>query len=180
MRTVIITISCLFLSQFLTANNLPNNENDSIKSNLLVISGARKLDAMEIESAKYDLAKAISLNPKNGMAYYHRGMIKVIVGDYKGAMNDFIISKKLAPKNELVYLEIAFIEWTWKKYDKALKEIEIVLKINPNNAEAHYYKGAITHDVKGGQNGCVDYRKSMELGYEMKESDYCRFCKCVK
>lgn len=72
----------------------PKDEPISI-SEAYSFRGSIKMIFNEFNDALIDYDKAIELNPKNGAAYYERGILKEALGNEDGASMDFVMAKLL-------------------------------------------------------------------------------------
>jgi Flp pilus assembly protein TadD len=71
------------------------NEFAKLSAEFHNIIGTRCADEEKYIEALDNFNKAIDLNPQYASAYFNRGTIKVELGDFSGARNDFINAQKL-------------------------------------------------------------------------------------
>ena len=88
---IIFLISSFCYSQTLTQETLDFD------------SGAWKFIGHNYKGAIQDFNKVIKINPKNGGAYYCRGMAKAELKDYRGAMQDYNKAIEINPEDADAY-----------------------------------------------------------------------------
>ena len=59
------------------------------------IKGTLMADEGNLNEALENYNKAIEVNPENHIAYYNRATIKIDLGDFEGAKNDFFSFDKI-------------------------------------------------------------------------------------
>ncbi len=103
--------------------------------------GHRELPLREFQSAKADLQKAASLDPKKMDAYYHLGLAHYFLGEFQEAAEAFQHSFDTAPNNDE---RINSTNWLYASLRRANKKSEAeaaLAKITPEmkNDAAHTY-----------------------------------------
>ena len=95
---------------------------------------------------------AIDIAPLNPEAFYHRGYLFQLLGDFKNAINSYELIIKIS-ENEPIKstYEYAFIQQTYynlgyinlieQKYKEAIKMFDIAVNLNPADANAIYNIG---------------------------------------
>lgn len=61
-------------------------------------------EPVDYSGALEDYAKSIALNPRNGLAYNNRGVIRNSFKDYKGALADYNMAIELEPGESRAYI----------------------------------------------------------------------------
>ena len=92
-----------------------------------------------IELEKYDLAfddlnSALEIYPESGTAYYYKGVIKRILGNYLEATDDLEKAFELNPLDDGALIEIGKCKAEMGKLDGALKYINKAIKLNPSES----------------------------------------------
>lgn len=117
----------------------------------LILRGCAYNDKGEYDKALTDFDKSISLNSKDGLAYFNRGVSKAKLGDFKNAIEDFKIAEKI--KLEKRYLADFYVAYgvaiaNTGDYDKAMNYFNKAIKANPYNASIYNNRG-ITNAIQG-------------------------------
>jgi tetratricopeptide (TPR) repeat protein len=107
---------------------------------------------------------AININPKNAYAFIGRGIVKVNIKDYKGAISDYDTGIKLYPKmSELVYVVRGLIKEQIQDKEGAIIDYSIAIKINSNYVDAYIYRGDLMAEMKDTLRALVNYDSAIIL-----------------
>ena len=110
--------------------------------------------------------KLTEINPNFTDAYHDRGLAKVELEDYKGAIQDFNKAIELEYiKLNLAYNNRGAAKRNLKDYRGAIEDYTKAIGINPNYANAYYNRGAAKISLGQKDNGCLDFSKARELGF---------------
>lgn len=105
--------------------------------------------------------KAISLIPSLTSIYYDRGLAKKLKGDYKSALEDFIIAIDSDASNKAdAYYERGLIKYhKLKDSEGALKDYSTAIELNPTESDYYYSKAMLLDDNEAVEN----LTKALEL-----------------
>jgi tetratricopeptide (TPR) repeat protein len=144
--------------------------------------GVQKYDKGDFKGAIKNFTIAIekedSVNKTALKNYFKfRGMAKVQLEDNKGAIEDFTKAIFVDPNEvDLLYALRGFSKNSIKDYFSAILDFSEAINLNPN--EGLYYAGRgiarIGNNKKG--EGCLDFSKAGELGYELAYESIKEFC----
>ena len=95
---------------------------------------------------------AIELDRGYSRAYSNRGIVEKKLGNYSGALGDFVKAVELDPWHPenptedtnfkfRLYINLGDIQLYFKKYDKALESYNRAAEIEPNNSDVAAFKG---------------------------------------
>ncbi|CAE20470.1 TPR repeat [Prochlorococcus marinus str. MIT 9313] len=154
------------------------------------------------EGALIDLSTAIELDPKSSTAYGERGLVKSIMEDYMGAINDYnhclcvkrekVLEKRyqtfikrllgdllrqntdINPKDSLNYTYRAASKCSEGDYQGAIEDYTKALELDSKNSLAYMFRGAC-HDLSGDSKAALDdYSESIELNPSNADIYYTR------
>jgi len=106
-------------------------------------SAAQKSSNKDIKGAIDDYTKALEIDSQLIYAYYNRGVLKDLIGDYQGELLDFQRVFEINPKFQDKFLKYghALIRRTitndWKRNKGAETDFEEILVKDPKNAFAY-------------------------------------------
>jgi TolB-like protein/lipoprotein NlpI len=101
----------------------------------------------DFKGAETSLKKCISLNPNNSLGFSTYGMLLVILGRPKEALEQHEIALKLDPMNMVVKADYGFTMYCAGIYNEAIKLLQEVLKIDPGNVIALDILPLVLHDA---------------------------------
>lgn len=136
-----------------------------------------EVDAGNPESAISDLNKILELNPNDSSsierkkllqesavsfqssekkedpfhpsyAFHLRGLSKISIGDYKGALEDYNNAIKIDPNKSNFYYYRSLAKFGSHDKKGALRDQEKSLKLNPEDSKAMFYKAVIEESIK--------------------------------
>lgn len=129
-------------------------------------------------SALNDINKAIKLDPNDTSYINQRGVYKIVLKDYKGALDDL---KFIAYRNKEtydIYMYRAIIFNKLKMHKEALEESNKCIKLNPSVGPIYLIRGNARYNLSDTIGGLNDIRKSASLGnidainYMKKHDEY--------
>jgi tetratricopeptide (TPR) repeat protein len=105
----------------------------------------------------------IRQQPKNSVAYWHRGEIYQSKGDYDHAISDLTQAIKLDPKYGLAYDRRGLAYSHKHEYDRAMADIEKAIKLDPQDWGAFNDRGTV-YEAKGDVvHAFADYDQAIKL-----------------
>ena len=144
--------------------------------------GKQKYDKGDLKGAIKDFTRAIEMeNPTSKTAlknyYKFRGMTKTRLEDHRGAIEDFTKAIFADPNEvDLIYALRGFSKNAIKDYFSAILDFSEAIKLN--SKEGLYYAGRGIARLGNNQksDGCLDFSKAGELGYEPAYESIKEFC----
>jgi tetratricopeptide (TPR) repeat protein len=140
--------------------------------------GSKKLfDSANSKSSRGDhkgaileFDKALQLNPSKYLGYYERGMAKLKLEDYEGAINDMNLELKnnsnKGPNNSIVYFARAQAKSKIGDFHGAIRDYDTTILVNKNFPPIVFaYRGATKHIIGDQIGGIKDMKKADSLGY---------------
>lgn len=127
-------------------------------------------------------AKAIKLNPRNGLAWYQTGVCYEMLGNgYEQeaitAYNSAIAAKGDDPA---YYYRRANVEYELKRYMQAINDFTKVISLNTENdsryTPALYFRGKAKYFQSNITGACADFKKASAAGYAAGKKDYGLYC----
>ncbi len=88
------------------------------------------------------LTRAIALDPRHGMAYYNRGIVRSRLGDLKGALADHTAALAIRPGSE-AFTARGAVKHSLGDVDGALADFEAAIKGNPKAKNAYCNRSGI-------------------------------------
>ena len=92
-----------------------------------------------------DLDKAIRESPRDSELYVERGMVRYLLGDYRGAEADYDAAIALNPKLADAYVRRGEAKNALKEYVGAIDDFNEALRLKPRSAEAYFGRGYAKH-----------------------------------
>jgi len=139
----------------------------------LVLRGCEYNGRGEFDKAMVDFNKSIILNPKDGSAYFNRGVAKSKTGNFKNAIPDFEKADEF--KIEKKHLVNLYISWggalaNTGKLSEAMKLFDKAIEINPDDASAYNNRG-ITKAMLGDTKGAIeDFDQAIKLNPDFTDA----------
>lgn len=94
----------------------------SFQAGILALKGERPLDAIPL------LTREVAEHPRNGKAWYYRGVCHAVVGEATAALGDFDRALELMPGDANALLRRSELNTANKAYDAAIADLESVLR----------------------------------------------------
>jgi protein O-mannosyl-transferase len=96
--------------------------------------------------------RAIELNPRFFTAYYNRGIVRINLGDYKGAVTDGETALRINPYYPDGYHVLGIASSHQGKEEEAIAFFRKAIKLKPDYADYHYNLGnALAYQGKTGE-----------------------------
>lgn len=131
-------------------------------------------DAGLWRSALEDYSKAIELKPVFPEAYYDRGIVRDLLGDFKGELEDFgkAIDQKLDGPD--VYLNRGVALGKSGKLDEAIDDFNKALAIDGRCAQAYENRGLAKFKMRKYREAVEDYDRALEIKPDLSIAFYNR------
>ncbi len=113
---------------------------------------------------------ATSLNQYRAKDFYIRGIDKVKLGDYRGAIADFNQSLQLNPKNAAAYTSRGAGHLKLGDLQKAIEDFNQALQLNPKDVAAYSNRGAAYVELGDLQKAIADYNQVLQLNPKYAEA----------
>ena len=115
--------------------------------------------------------KSIALNPNEYLAWYNRGITKMMIHFYEDAVADFNQTIKLYPGYKKAYINRGTARKHLTDYDGALADYNYAMKLDSNNAEVIYNRGLLNNLIGNRVPACLDFERALKLGYKNAKSE---------
>lgn len=103
----------------------------------LLVQGANSVKKGNIKEGIKYFDKALKIDPKFHVAYYHRGMAYSKIKEYKKAISDFDMCINIDPNFHVAYLNLAHLWSDQGELEKGISYFSKVLEFDPNYSEAY-------------------------------------------
>ncbi|AFY31530.1 tetratricopeptide repeat protein [Calothrix sp. PCC 7507] len=107
--------------------------------------------------------KAIKLNPHDAVAYKNRADARYDLGDYEGAIADYIQVIKINPNYIDAYYNCGNARYDLGDYEGAIASYTQVIKINANYIDAYYNRGNARFAMGNKQGSLEDFQKAADM-----------------
>jgi len=114
--------------------------------------GGRKLDSGDYQGALVDLNRFIRLAPKDGLAYYNRGVIHSRLGLVTEAIADYGKAIKYSPGDSDSYYNRAMLRRTTGDLQGALSDYKKAIEVDPSKTTGRGYNGMALVYLQQGNN----------------------------
>jgi lipoprotein NlpI len=116
-----------------------------------------------------DFNESIRLDPNYAMAYFFRGELYKIEGDFQHALTDLSQSMRLDPNNAMADFTRGCVSYLMGDNAGALSDFTASIRLDPSDAAAYFNRGIAYYVIGGhGADAEADFRKATEL--EPKDS----------
>jgi|GEM_PF-6384767 len=150
----------------------PNHAESYYYLEMLKSEFGSKLTTSEHKAALNDIA--LKVNPNNAWTYNSRGIIKRMLEDKQGEVDDYNTALKIDPNYAEAYINRGMIKAGLGDKQRAIDDYTAALKINPNYAEAYIDRGIIKAGLGDNQGAINDYTAALKINpnngwaYEMR------------
>src|SRR5262245_28428740 len=132
-------------------------------SHALAAPGVALGSGKDADKAVGDFDRAIELDPKATLAYYHRANIRYGKGQYDQALADYNAVIEQDPGFDWAYHVRGWIYYRRQDYDRALADYETAIKLVPTETVFYRDRGNIALARKQYDKALADYSRSIEL-----------------
>lgn len=132
-------------------------------TNAYVSRGLELLKSKKYDQAISDFTRAIELNPKFGIAYYHRAYAHFEQLQWDKAIADYTRVIELEPKFELAYNERGNAYAAKGDNNRAILDYNEAIVIGSNNPNTYFNRGCTYHHLGQFDKALSDYSKAIEI-----------------
>jgi tetratricopeptide (TPR) repeat protein len=136
--------------------------NDREVKELLKDADAAKQNE-DYEQAIADYTEAIRLNPRSEKAYFGRGSVLVISGEFGKGNDDLTKAIQLSTNNALAYEMRGYARLGIERYDEAISDYDTALKFNPTNGRVLKVRGEAYYRRHNYTNAIIDFTKALKF-----------------
>lgn len=111
---------------------------------------------------KYDNTQK-DISNEDSKKYFSTGMAKYKIGDYKGAITDFIKAIEIDPLDEDAYFNKALAKYKLQYYRDAISDFSKLIEINPVIEEAYFNRALCKYKLQDYSGTISDYSKTIEI-----------------
>lgn len=121
----------------------------------------------------------IFANEEKSKVYYNRGLNKIHLGDFKGAISDYNLAIKIRPDYIKAYINRGIAKLLLEDFEGAIADFTITIKYDNYTTELSNMALMNRGNAKLylGQDGCPDIKKAIELGNKNIIKEYIELCK---
>lgn len=127
--------------------------------------GKAYFEKEEFSNALIDFSIAMDINPSIPDIYINHANTLFELKEYHLALESYDFAIKLNEGSYLANLNKARTLIVLGNYDKAVGFLARAIEIEPENGEAFYYSAVASHLSGKGEERCLLYARSKELGY---------------
>lgn len=141
-------------------------------SEALALRGNEMLTRDALAVAKKDFEEAISLNPKNGPAYF--GLAEVLSAQDDDGLAAENYERALTADNELteIYVPLGILYYQRGNIARADELLTKAVAIEPNDAQAQYFLGLVRLRQENGEAALAAFRKATANDANLAEAFY--------
>jgi len=134
------------------------------------LNGLAQHQRLKIKNFNYAIelyTKAIEINPKYEYLYFRRGICKVSLNDYKGAIEDYLADIKVKSEiNSSDYVSVALIRLKIDDFYGAIEDCTKAIDMNDKNDFAFYIRGEAKFHLKNFTEAINDFKNTVEIEKE--------------
>lgn len=122
-----------------------------------------------------DYNEAIKINPKNKYTYeeyYDRGLAKIELNDYHGALNDFTKDLEFQKNSWILYAKRGLSKYYLKDYYGALQDCNKAVNIHNYMGYSYFVRGITKIKINDMKGACSELNRADELN--TMEGQKCR------
>jgi tetratricopeptide (TPR) repeat protein len=126
-------------------------------------SGRTAYDQENYSQAVDQFTKALQVDPKDPLIFYHRGLAYVAQDDFAEALADFTEALKINPKNPMAHYHRGIAHRLLGQHDQAIEDYTRALKLDPRLALA-YRNRSLAYAAKGdNERARADQERALRL-----------------
>ncbi len=125
--------------------------------------------AQDIESAKANIAKAISLKNNYTDAYFTLAQIEVASNNLRGAISSVEQAAFLDPQNTGLFFQLGLLKYNAKDFAGAVSAFERAVVLVPDYANARYFLGLSYYQVGKKENALREFEELMRTNPDNAE-----------
>jgi len=133
-------------------------------------------DEKKYDEALKDYNKAVELNPGYFNSYFNRGTLYLFQKRNDEALIDINKTLELKPDFYKAHYNRGVVYANKSLFDEAIKNYSKAIELQPNYAEAYYSKGLAELSLNKKNEGCVDLKQSLNLGYKPAAEKIEKYC----
>lgn len=142
--------------------------------------GVAKFQLKDFKGARADYDLALEIDSQDFNTHGRRGWALFYLQDLKGAIDDFNIAIEGARDNVQYYTGRGQAKYQLRDYEGALSDFNRVIKMwysgKEEKSKALFWRGLLKFDLGKKEEGCLDLKKSTELGSVKAKEVYEGFC----
>lgn len=127
-------------------------------------------EAKQSNTKIFYYSKAIALDPNFALAYLNRGVTKVELEDYVGALADLNKAIEIKSQNDYSYVVALVnrgdVKMHLNDYQGAISDYNKYLKIYPDGGDILYKRAIAKLKIGLNDSACLDLRKAGDMGIE--------------
>ncbi|MEZ4829191.1 MAG: tetratricopeptide repeat protein [Bacteroidia bacterium] len=155
----------------------PRNEPELAKGNIQIISSpvveettTESLNSMSSRAFQFEkegkIKEAIAIYsaivvayPKDGAAFYKRGVLYEKTGAFSKATADYSHAILLEPNNITYYNSRAYLFDRQRMFYKAIDDYTVLIRLNPDDINSYIYRGKAYQYVRKNQEALADFQE---------------------
>jgi len=114
--------------------------------------------------------KAIEIDPNDAGAYNSRGIGKINIQDYRGAIVDFNKAIEIDPKYAMAYYNRGKAKNFLGDETGAIADATQAIELNPKNEEVYFFRGNRKAEIRDNSGAIIDFNKAIELKPNYEEA----------
>jgi tetratricopeptide (TPR) repeat protein/S1-C subfamily serine protease len=109
-----------------------------------------------------DFDLAVSIDPQSALVYGIRGIGKMNIQDYRGAISDFNTAIDIE-REALFYYSRSLVKMNLKDYQGATVDINLAIDIDPRDSDHYHIRGLIKDNQKNHKGAIEDFNIAVKL-----------------
>ena len=118
--------------------------------------------------------KALRLNPDLVEAYYNRGMVKIVLGQWEAALADYDAAIARNPNYAEAYYNRGMVKEALGQREAALVEYDAAIAQKPDYTQAYYRRGVAKEALGQWEAALADYDEAIRLYPDNTEAYFSR------
>lgn len=131
----------------------------------------------QLKKALVYYSRSIELDDTDASAWYNRGIVKGLLGNEYGAIDDYTQAIELDPEYQEAYLNRG-VEYDYtEEYEDAIADYNKALELLPQDALSYFNRGNTWHNLEEEDLACQDWKQALRLGEKDAQKQLTEFCK---